>query len=103
VRAAGLPNVFPVGAGKSGTTSLYHYLRQHPQIFMSPIKEPCYFASEVRAENLAPSYRRHVMLFQRGSAVRMDPGDRQYLIGYYRADVLKPPALLNRDLSKWLI
>lgn len=29
-----------VGAGKSGTTSLYHYLLQHPQIFMSNPKEP---------------------------------------------------------------
>ena len=60
-----LPNFFIVGAGKSGTTSLYHYLRQHPQIYMSPIKEPCYFASEVRVENLAPSYRRHVRRMSR--------------------------------------
>jgi hypothetical protein len=60
VRGAVVPNFFLIGAGKSGTTSLYHYLRQHPHIFMSPIKEPCYFASEIRVENLAPSYRRHV-------------------------------------------
>ena len=38
------PNFFIIGAGKSGTTSLYHYLKQHPQIFMSPVKEPKYFA-----------------------------------------------------------
>jgi len=38
------PNFFVIGAGKSGTTSLYHYLKQHPQIFMSPVKEPKYFA-----------------------------------------------------------
>ncbi|MEZ4620966.1 MAG: hypothetical protein R2867_36435 [Caldilineaceae bacterium] len=25
---------------KASTTSLYYYLDQHPQIFMSPIKEP---------------------------------------------------------------
>jgi hypothetical protein len=48
-----LPNFFLVGAPKAGTTSLYHYLDQHPQIFMSPIKEPCYFASEIRPENFA--------------------------------------------------
>src|SRR5436853_3687804 len=65
VPASKLPNFFVVGAGKSGTTSLYHYLRQHPQIYMSPIKEPCYFASEVRVENLAPSYRRHVRRMSR--------------------------------------
>src|SRR5689334_5600329 len=27
---------------------------------MSPIKEPCYFASEIRVENLTPAYRRHI-------------------------------------------
>ena len=39
-----LPNFFIVGAAKSGTTSLYHYLGQHPQVFMSPVKEPNFFS-----------------------------------------------------------
>jgi len=38
-----VPNFFIIGAMKAGTTSLYHYLAQHPQIFMSPVKEPQYF------------------------------------------------------------
>lgn len=54
------PNFFIVGTGKAGTTSLYRYLSQHPQIYMSPIKEPSYFASEVRLENLSPAFRKHV-------------------------------------------
>lgn len=37
------PNFFIVGAPKSGTTSLYEYLKQVPGIFMSPEKEPNYF------------------------------------------------------------
>jgi len=37
-----LPNFLIVGAGKSGTTSLYYYLKQHPAIYMSPLKEPHY-------------------------------------------------------------
>jgi hypothetical protein len=41
-----LPNFLIIGAAKSGTTSLYHYLRQHPDIFMSPIKEPNYYTEE---------------------------------------------------------
>jgi hypothetical protein len=40
------PNLFIVGAPKCGTTALYTYLGQHPQIFMSPIKEPEFFASD---------------------------------------------------------
>lgn len=38
------PNFFIVGSAKAGTTSLYHYLRQHPEVFMSPVKEPHYFS-----------------------------------------------------------
>jgi hypothetical protein len=48
-----LPNFFIVGAPKAGTTSLYHYLDQHPEIYMSPIKEPCHFSVEIRAENFS--------------------------------------------------
>ncbi len=39
-----LPNFFIVGAPKAGSTSLYYYLGQHPDVYMSPIKEPNYFA-----------------------------------------------------------
>jgi hypothetical protein len=52
-----LPNFFIVGAPKAGTTSLYHYLDQHPEIYMSPIKEPNYFASEIRLENVSEELR----------------------------------------------
>ena len=53
-----LPNFFIVGAPKCGTTSLYHHLRQHPDIYMSPLKETSYFASEFRVENLAPELQK---------------------------------------------
>ena len=35
---------FIVGAPKAGTTSLYHYLSEHPQVEMSSQKEPDYFS-----------------------------------------------------------
>ncbi len=35
-----LPNLLIVGAAKSGTTSLHNYLNQHPEVFMSNLKEP---------------------------------------------------------------
>ena len=38
------PNLFVVGAPRAGTTSLWHYLRGHPEIYMSPLKEPYYFS-----------------------------------------------------------
>jgi hypothetical protein len=48
-----LPNFFIVGAPKAGTTSLYNHLAQHPDIYMSPIKEPCHFSTEIRPENFS--------------------------------------------------
>jgi hypothetical protein len=41
-----MPNFLIIGAQKAGTTALYHYLRQHPQIYMSAVKEPHFFAYE---------------------------------------------------------
>lgn len=41
-----MPNFFIVGAAKAGTTSLYHYLRFHPQVFLAKKKEPRYYAYE---------------------------------------------------------
>ena len=38
-----MPNFFVIGAMKAGTTSLWHALRAHPDIYMSPEKEPHYF------------------------------------------------------------
>ena len=42
-----LPDFFIVGAPKCGTTSLYDYLSQHPQIFMPFHKEPLYFGADL--------------------------------------------------------
>jgi hypothetical protein len=60
-----LPNFFLAGAPKAGTTSLYHYLDQHPGIYMCPIKEPCYFASELRPENCSSEILPALMRGQR--------------------------------------
>lgn len=46
-----MPNFIIIGAAKSGTTALYKYLQQHPDIFMSGVKEPRFFAFE--GESLA--------------------------------------------------
>ena len=43
-----IPNLFIVGHPRSGTSSLHSYLDQHPDIFMTVIKEPNYFALDFR-------------------------------------------------------
>lgn len=40
-----LPNFLVIGAMKAGTSSLYRYLREHPQVFMPALKEPQFFAT----------------------------------------------------------
>jgi hypothetical protein len=41
------PNFFIVGAPRAGTTSLYEYLKNIPQIYLSKIKEPHYFSKNI--------------------------------------------------------
>jgi Sulfotransferase domain len=41
-----LPNFLIIGAGKAGTTSLYQYLNQHPEVFLSAVKETNFFVYE---------------------------------------------------------
>lgn len=41
------PNLFVIGAMKSGTTSLHNYLDSHPEIFMCQPKEPGFFVEEI--------------------------------------------------------
>jgi sulfotransferase family protein len=38
-----LPDFLVIGAMKAGTTSLYHYLAPHPEIFMASVKELDFF------------------------------------------------------------
>lgn len=74
--AAVWPNFFVVGAAKSGTTSLYAGLRQHPDVFMCYPKEPHFFgrvkpAQELRWHFDAYTRRsRYLSLFAKGRGMR---------------------------------
>jgi len=41
-----LPNFMIIGVAKAGTTSLFHYLDQHPQVYMCPEKGTNFFGYE---------------------------------------------------------
>ncbi len=43
-----LPTLFVVGAARSGTTSLWRHMSEHPHVFMSRFKEPMYFSESGR-------------------------------------------------------
>jgi Sulfotransferase domain len=62
-----VPDFFIVGHQKSGTTALWEMLRRHPQIFMPRIKEPRYFAFDLRSPIHEPAvlYRQTFEGYQR--------------------------------------
>lgn len=45
-----IPDFLIIGAGKSGTTSLNNYLRQHDQIFIPSRKEPNFYGYELKTK-----------------------------------------------------
>jgi hypothetical protein len=51
-----LPNFLVVGANKGGTTSLYHYLKQHPDVYLSPLKEPHYFSKDIDPSKFSKAF-----------------------------------------------
>jgi hypothetical protein len=55
------PTFFILGAPKCGTTSLAAWLAAHTAVFMSPLKEPAYFASDLKPDR--PSLGQYRALF----------------------------------------
>jgi len=86
VNSPRLPNFLIVGTGKAGTTSLHSYLQQHPQIYMSPVKEPTYFASEIRADYLEQALQRHLAKQTRYLARRLNDGLPVKPMGWLTSD-----------------
>lgn len=67
-----IPNLFIVGAQRSGTTSLYNYLSSHPDIFMSRYKEPHFFMDDYPTIRFKGTLADYLALFQ-------DAGNQKYL------------------------
>lgn len=61
------PNFFIIGAPKCGTTSLAAWLAEHPNIYMSPIKEPGYFASDIRNKYRVTDWKQYLRLFAKAT------------------------------------
>jgi hypothetical protein len=69
-----LPNFLIAGAAKCGTTALYLYLHDHPDVFFSPMKEPCFFSAQVFkfpgngigdvTKRFTPTFEEYKKLFQ---------------------------------------
>lgn len=80
------PDLFIIGAAKCGTTSIHEYLKGHPEVFMSPRKEPRYFAPDlitgVTGKNLryGEDLDRYLALFDEATdAKRLGEASVRYL------------------------
>ena len=60
-----IPNLFIIGAPKSGTTSLYQYLKSHPNIFMCTPKEPHYFSDDINNISIVKTLNEYQALFHK--------------------------------------
>jgi hypothetical protein len=61
------PNFFVVGAARCGTTSLWAYFKQHPDIFMSEVKEPSFFSQYEIGRYYVHDQSAYLRLFSRGA------------------------------------
>ncbi|WP_075109900.1 sulfotransferase family protein [Halofilum ochraceum] len=94
------PNFFIIGAPKCGTTSLAHWLSGHPEVYMSPSKEPHYFNFDVGA--------RYTDTWDAYKALFDDASDRFVAIGeasthYLWSRTAVPQILQTRPDAKFIV
>lgn len=83
-----LPTFFLAGVPRAGTTSLYSYLSQHPDVYLSPIKEPTFFGA---ADLLSGPARDRVLASTARGRAALEP----YLRG--KGPPGAQPLVLDRD------
>lgn len=65
------PNLFIVGAPKCGTTALAAYLGEHPDIFISDIKEPHFFSDDLPGRQCVTTLDDYLALFAHGAGKKI--------------------------------
>lgn len=79
------PNFFIVGAPKCGTTALWEYLRPHPNIFMSDVKEPHFFATDLGTYPRVKTLQEYTEIFAPSTAEHLRVGEAS--VYYLRSSV----------------
>lgn len=99
-----LPNFLVIGAGRSGTTSLHHYLRQHPDVFIPDRKAPSHFycvgePAEVSLERRL-STRAHFVPDPHDYEALFDPWSGQRAVGEVSPVYLASTAVAQRVVER---
>jgi hypothetical protein len=109
------PNFFIVGAARCGTTSLWEYLRQHPDIYMPPVieqKEPAFFCDLYGVEH----WDFYLTLFEAGNGRKRigeastpylsspeSPGQIRSVLPHAKIIItLRNPVVRAYSLYKWM-
>ena len=50
------PDIFLIGAAKSGTTTIANWMGENPNIALSKIKEPNYFSTDIEVNNFSSEF-----------------------------------------------
>ena len=75
-----VPNLFLVGAAKSGTTSMENYLSEHPEIYFSPESEVHHFGRDLHIKYRVSDRSEYLRLFaDAGDAVAVGEKSIGYL------------------------
>ena len=82
---AAKPNFFIVGAPKCGTTALFAYLREHPNIFMADVKEPHFFAKDLGTYPRIKTLPEYTELFSQSTDQHLRVGEAS--VYYLRSTV----------------
>jgi hypothetical protein len=119
-----IPDFFIVGHPKSGTTALYEMLRAHPGVFMPELKEPWFFATDMRPRFQPPrsasppeTLDQYTRLFDGASAGQLaGEASTAYLLSHSAAEriaavrpdariiaILREPASFLRSLHLQLL
>ena len=84
------PDVFIVGAPRCATTSLYRYLKQHPEVYMADCKEPEFFATDLPFRHAITDEDEYLSLFSEAKdGQRLGEASTFYLFSKVAADNIK--------------
>jgi hypothetical protein len=97
-----LPNFLIVGAAKSGTTSLFQYLNQHPDIYLPEFKEPQFLVLDKikgRVYKYAKSFDEYLSLFASAGSYKLRGEASVFYLYYYETAIENIKKYLGSDVK----
>lgn len=82
------PNFFIIGAPKCGTTSMWAWLSEHPNVYMSAVKEPQFYSSDLDMSSV-PSAQKYEQLFRGANDQHIAVGEASTSYLYSQVAVLR--------------